>query len=109
MKYSNITHSILEKYEVDFYKGFLPKEHPLNVLPPAYKLWDNLNKQLSKAISFTYRSTETWFFNAIMVTDIKKNKGQFFYMKTITEWGHAKGCKVGFDYAHGARTVFYRA
>ncbi len=28
--------------------------------------------------------------------------GQFFDMKAITEWGHAKGCKVGFDCAHGA-------
>ncbi|MCB0642291.1 MAG: kynureninase [Phaeodactylibacter sp.] len=28
--------------------------------------------------------------------------GQFFDMKTITEWGHAKGCFVGFDCAHGA-------
>lgn len=28
--------------------------------------------------------------------------GQFFDMKKITEWGHAKGCYVGFDCAHGA-------
>lgn len=28
--------------------------------------------------------------------------GQYFDMKTITSWGHAKGCKVGFDCAHGA-------
>jgi len=28
--------------------------------------------------------------------------GQYFNMKEITEWGHAKGCFVGFDCAHGA-------
>ncbi|MCI5082747.1 MAG: kynureninase [Saprospiraceae bacterium] len=28
--------------------------------------------------------------------------GQFFNMKQIAEWGHAKGCMVGFDCAHGA-------
>lgn len=28
--------------------------------------------------------------------------GQYFNMKKITEQGHAKGCKVGFDCAHGA-------
>ncbi len=28
--------------------------------------------------------------------------GQYFNMKKISAWGHAKGCKVGFDCAHGA-------
>ncbi len=28
--------------------------------------------------------------------------GQYFDMKQISEWGHAKGCFVGFDCAHGA-------
>ena len=28
--------------------------------------------------------------------------GQYFDMKQITAWGHAKGCFVGFDCAHGA-------
>ncbi len=28
--------------------------------------------------------------------------GQFFNMKQVAEWGHAKGCMVGFDCAHGA-------
>ena len=28
--------------------------------------------------------------------------GQYFDMRKITEWGHAKGCYVGFDCAHGA-------
>ncbi len=50
MNYSQNTHSILEKYEVDLHNGFLPKENPLDALPPGYEVWDNLNKQLSKAI-----------------------------------------------------------
>jgi len=31
--------------------------------------------------------------------------GQFFDMKQISEWGHAQGCLVGFDCAHGAGNV----
>lgn len=31
--------------------------------------------------------------------------GQFFNMKKITSWAHAKGCLVGFDCAHGAGNV----
>ena len=31
--------------------------------------------------------------------------GQFFDMKQISEWGHAHGCLVGFDCAHGAGNV----
>ena len=31
--------------------------------------------------------------------------GQYFDMKKISEWGHAKGCFVGFDCAHGAGNI----
>jgi kynureninase len=31
--------------------------------------------------------------------------GQYFDMKKISEWGHAQGCMVGFDCAHGAGNI----
>ena len=31
--------------------------------------------------------------------------GQYFDMKKITQWGHAQGCLVGFDCAHGAGNI----
>jgi kynureninase len=38
----------------------------------------------------------------IMIGNTNYYTGQFFDMKKIAEWGHAKGCVVGFDCAHGA-------
>jgi len=38
----------------------------------------------------------------IMLGNTNYYTGQYFDMKKIAEWGHAQGCFVGFDCAHGA-------
>lgn len=38
----------------------------------------------------------------IMLGNTNYYTGQYYDIHKITEWGHNKGCKVGFDCAHGA-------
>lgn len=50
MKYSNLTHSILKKYDVDLHNGFLPNQPPSDTLPTAYAAWDELSEQMTQAL-----------------------------------------------------------
>ncbi len=41
----------------------------------------------------------------IMLGNTNYYTGQYFDIKKITAWGHAQGCYVGFDCAHGAGNI----
>ncbi len=78
------------------YHGLLPDEHliSLTARPGEYCLREE--------DIFSLIAKEGEDIALILLGNTNYYTGQYFDMKKISDWGHAKGCKVGFDCAHGA-------
>ena len=79
--------------------GFDPKECLIELKPRAGEVC--LREEDIQEVIETHGEE----ISLIMLGNTNYYTGQYFDIKKITAWGHAKGCFVGFDCAHGAGNV----